>query len=113
MAPDEQGRSFGLSWSVHRQNSLVTVTLEGDLDLASATELEVVVSPMIASDRVVVLDCEGLTFMDSTGLRLLGRLHQAAQAAHHRLLLGRVSEPVRRVLQVAGLVDYFEYVEGA
>jgi anti-sigma B factor antagonist len=113
LAPDEEGRSFGLSWAVHRHHGLVTVTLSGELDLASSTELESVLIEMIGADGVVVLDCEGLAFMDSTGLRLLGRLHQAAQAADHRFLLGRVSAPVRRVLHVAGLVDYFQYVEGA
>jgi anti-sigma B factor antagonist len=110
--PDTYGRSFGLSWAVHRQKRFVTVTLEGELDLASAPELETVLTPMVESDKVVVLDCEGLAFMDSTGLRLLGRIHQAAQQADHRLLLGRVSAAVRRVLDVAGLVDYFGQAEG-
>lgn len=113
MCADEQGQSFGLAWTINRQYGLITVAVSGELDLASSPGLEHALSSALAEAPVVVVDLEKLDFMDSTGLRLLGRSHQAAQTAGKRFLLGRASHPVQRVLHLAGLVDFFEYVEGA
>lgn len=113
MATSEEGRSFGLRWTRTTQPGLLTVALSGELDLASAPALGEVLDAARNDAPVIVLDLENLEFMDSTGLRLLGRFQQACQQQHKRFLLGRASHPARRVLHLAGLVDYFEYVEGA
>ncbi len=108
-----EGRSFGLEWKVRRQSGMATLSLKGELDLACADVLDELAAKLIQEEAVLVLDLEGLAFMDSTGLRLLGRLHKKAAAEGHRLLLARIAPAVRRILHVAGLVDFFEYVEGA
>ena len=112
MAATQEGRSSGLEWKVERQSGIATLALSGELDLASADAIDAVANSVIAQERVLVLDLHELSFMDSTGLRLLGRLHNNAERKGHRLLLARISPPVRRILHVAGLVDFFEYVEG-
>jgi anti-anti-sigma factor len=50
----------------------------------------------------VVLDLQQVTFLDSSGVRALIRLRQ-----HHgdRLRLGALSAPVRRVLEISGLLQ--------
>lgn len=109
----EQGRSFGLSWTILVQPGLTTVAVTGELDLASAPALEGVLLEALDATPVLVIDLEKLEFMDSTGLRLLGRTHQASDQLGKRFLLGRASHPVRRVLHLAGLVEFFDYAEGA
>ena len=113
MAATHEGKSFGLEWKVHQQHGLTTLALKGELDLASVDIVDELAQGLIAAEPVLVFDLEQLAFMDSTGLRLLGRIHRKAESEGHRVLLARVSPAVRRVLHVAGLVDYFEYVEGA
>lgn len=109
----DSGQVFGLRWTINRQPGLVTVAVDGELDLAAADELEKVLLSLVEKEPVTVIDLEKLGFMDSTGLRLFGVLHRTAQQRGNRFLLGRASLPVRRVLNVSGLVDFFEYVEGA
>ena len=109
----DEGRSFGLAWAVTREGGLVTLALNGELDLASVDSIQEVLDGLVSEGPVLVLDLEKLEFMDSTGLRLLGRVHQTAEQKGSRLLLGRVSPAVRRVIHVAGLLDFFDYVEGA
>jgi anti-anti-sigma factor len=109
----EEGRSHGLRWSVERQHGLTTVRLDGELDLSVSEDLTALLDPLLGTGSAVVLDLEGLEFMDSTGIRILGRAKQQADQAGGRFLLGRPSMAVRRVLQVAGLMSFFEYVEGA
>jgi anti-sigma B factor antagonist len=113
MGASDEGRSFGLEWKVQRQQGLTTLSLKGELDLASVDVLDELAATLIADQPVLIFDLEHLGFMDSTGLRLLGRVHRNAERLGHRFLLARLSPPVRRVLHVAGLVDFFEYVEGA
>ena len=113
MATTQEGSSFGLRWTSTTQPGLLTIALSGELDLASAPALEDVLRAAVDASPVVVLDLETLEFMDSTGLRLLGRTQQACEREGKRFLLGRASHQARRVLHLAGLVDYFEYVEGA
>jgi anti-anti-sigma factor len=52
----------------------------------------------------VVLDLGGVTFLDSSGVRALIRLRQRHG---ERLRLGELSAPVRRVLEIAGLLRPF------
>ena len=113
MAATQEGRSSGLEWKVDRQHGLVTLALKGELDLASVDAVAELAEGLIVQEPVLVFDLEALTFMDSTGLRMLGKIHQTAQSQGHRFLLARISSAVRRVLHVAGLADFFEYVEGA
>lgn len=112
MCPTEQGKSFGLNWRIDRQHGLVTVALSGEMDLASADAITKVASELSAEGSVLVFDLGELEFMDSTGIRLLGTLKQSADQDGRRFLIGRISGPVRRVLHVAGLLSFFEYVEG-
>lgn len=113
MRPPEEGRSFGLRWTVRRQHGLVTISLEGELDLASIDAAQEVAEELTAEGPTLVFDLEKLEFIDSTGLRLLGTLQKKAKDGGGRLLLGRISPAVRRVIHIAGLVNFFEYVEGA
>ena len=57
------------------------VTLRGELDLGSAPQLE---QALAATNGRVVLDLSGLTFMDSTGVRLL---LEAAELGGRELLI--------------------------
>lgn len=113
MAATDEGSSSGLSWTVDPQAGLSTIRLRGELDLSSAPALEGVLAEHVGVTSVTVIDLEGLEFMDSTGLRILARAHQSVRGSGDRFLLGRPSPAVVRVLQVAGLVEHFDYVEGA
>lgn len=84
----------------------VVVSVSGELDLATAEELRGKLDPVIVQDAVVVLDGTGMSFLDSSGLRVL---LQAANLATSRGAAFRLVAPqaaVRRVLELAGVVDH-------
>jgi anti-sigma B factor antagonist len=76
--------------------------LAGDLDLAGADGFWGVLEPLLVPGGRVVLDCAGLGFLDSSGLRilLLGARRAAATDASVRLAAPR--HAVRRTLELAG-----------
>ena len=82
----------------------------GELDLATVPLVEAQLAELwsVGFTRIV-LDLSRVSFMDSTGVRLLLAWH--AHSAAGGMLFGVISGPpaVQRVLEVAGLVDYFTY----
>lgn len=84
------------------------VTVAGDVDLAVYPRLQAEAEVWAAKDTDVAVDCSGVTFMDSMGLRFLVQLRQAVTAAGHTFSLVGPSQPVSRVLELAGLQTLFE-----
>jgi anti-anti-sigma factor len=81
------------------------LTLRGELDLATAPELEELVNERIDSSQEVVIDLRGLDFMDSSGIRVLVAAHARAGRTGTRLFIVR-PEPasaVAKIVEVAGL----------
>lgn len=85
-----------------RGGSDVTVTLVGELDIATAPLLERAVAEL--SDAAsVVLDMRGVTFSDAAGLRAIG---QCGRILGSRLIVCGSQPPVRKIIHVTHLDDH-------
>ncbi len=94
----------GLTVTSEREGTVHTISLVGELDLATAEGAEAELERVEATDaRAIVLDLSGLTFMDSTGVRLLVTAHARSRADSDRLTLLRGQAAVQRVLQLSGV----------
>jgi anti-sigma B factor antagonist len=112
--PNLEGESAGFAWSTRREDGVLTIALKGELDLAAVPEFEDAIAETFAGrEPLIVLDLGELEFIDSMGLRLLLGIRGAVGERAGRLLLARAPHPVLKLLQITGLVDWFEYVEGA
>ncbi len=90
-------------------NGLRTVTVRGEVDLATAPDLEACVRQALDdAPRGVVLDLEGLTFIDSSGLRALVSVSKDAGARGASVGLRNVPRHAQRVLDLTGLSDWFK-----
>jgi anti-sigma B factor antagonist len=77
--------------------------LEGELDMATAPQLLAAVDPLVAQDGDLRLELEGLSFVDSTGLRAFATI--ASRLSRGKLILISPTNAVRRVLELTGLHD--------
>ena len=87
---------------------ITVLRLDGGLFFATAEALENRVRALTDDDhelRTLVLDLEGVNFVDSQGASKLTEIHQLTQAADVTLRLARVKPNVRAVLQADGIVD--------
>jgi anti-anti-sigma factor len=82
------------------------VRLYGELCMASAPRLLDLTRSL--EFQHLVLDMAGLTLCDSSGINFLIRLQERCDSALRRLTLANASEPVLRVLQVAGVDHLFD-----
>lgn len=93
--------------AVHEQGR-VTVMVNGELDLGSASALHREVHALLALPvESIVLDLSGLEFVDSSGVRTLNDLRVAA--AEHRIpfSVGPISPAVRKLLELTGMTELF------
>ena len=89
---------------VVRSDSRMHVTPRGELDIATAPQLEEAVSEATSLPVAeLVLDLRELTFMDSTGLRALAQANLKAEQAGTALSIWRGSHQIERVLEISGL----------
>lgn len=79
------------------------VRVQGELDIATAPDLEQAVLRPRAPGERVVLDFAGLRFMDSTGLRILLRARTEARAGRWELYLRNVPDNVQRLFAISGV----------
>ena len=89
------------------------VTLRGELDLATAPELEELLDARLAAGEEVVVDLRGLQFMDSSGVRVLVAGHAQASRAGTRLLLVRPDREsaVSKIIEVSGLDGELHFID--
>jgi anti-anti-sigma factor len=84
----------------------VEVVLDGELDIATFGDAQrQVESAEAAAPRLLVLDLSGLTFVDSTGVRLALLADDHARAAGRRFAVRLGSGHALRVFEALGLVD--------
>lgn len=81
---------------------VTVVTVTGELDIASAPQLESALS-VLTGRPLVVVDLSTLEFVDSTGLSVLVRAHQRATEQGHRFGLVRGPGQVQKLLTMTGL----------
>jgi anti-anti-sigma factor len=86
----------------------VRVEVEGELDLATAPQLEELLRRELDAVGLVVLDLSGVSFMDSSGLHAIITMIRAANEDGTRLrIAGSMLPQVQRLVEITGLQDVF------
>ncbi|SRR5712691_3804330 len=85
----------------------VVVALRGELDVTDAANVAASLAVVAARERTVIVDLEGLEFIDSSGLAALVRARYHARRAGFDLLLAAPQQQVLRVLAITRLIDVF------
>lgn len=101
-----------LALSSVREGPVHTILLFGELDLATVAAIERELECVEASDASsIVVDLSGLTFMDSTAVRLLLTAHARSLADSNRLTLRRGPAAVQRVLELSGVEQHLPFAD--
>ena len=107
----------GLRITEQRREDTVVLALEGELDLRTAPSLRMRLAEVLQRrDADVVLDLEGVTFIDSTGLAAMLNALRRLTRAGRCLMLACPDGPVLRILRLTRLDSTFSvhaYVEDA
>lgn len=83
----------------------VVVAVGGELDVATAAEFEATLLEQLA-DGPVRLDMRGLSFMDSSGIRVLDAILRDLPVIGSTLVIEPTLQPaVRQIIELTGMTD--------
>ncbi len=94
------------------------ISQQSDGAYALVGEIDTHTAPLISSElnefpeeRSLHINLAQVTFIDSSGLRVLIELHKSREAANAKLVLEKISPSVEKLLQITGLTDHLHIAE--
>ena len=100
-----------LSFEIECDGDTAVVKCHGRLVAGTAEELYQEVKHLLPKTKVVVVDLAELTYVDSTGLGTLVRLHASARKLGCEFKLLHLGKQLRNVLKLTNLLSVFSQVE--
>jgi anti-anti-sigma factor len=95
-----------------RDGDTHVITLAGELCLMTAAGLEQTLRAAEQTPvRTIAVDLRQLTFIDSTGIRVLVHAQRRSWQEGDRLVVVRGTEGVRRIFELCGLANRLAFVD--
>jgi anti-anti-sigma factor len=86
------------------------VTLEGEMDTAGALEAEEMLKSLYNSEgKDVVIECSGLEYIASSGLRILLSILKGARTSGSKVIMRNMNDDIKNVFNMTGFITLFEF----
>jgi len=97
-----------------QESDRVVLALTGELDMANTPLLQTAMdSPALAATKTIVLDLQGLSFLDSTGLRVILSAREQCWRRGQEFAVTPGSPQVQRLLSVTGVGEHLRTLASA
>ena len=94
--------------SITENNDKITVNLEGDLDTNAAQQTEKDFQSLLnAKDKNITIDCTGLNYISSSGLRLFLSLLKSCKPNGNSLTIENLNDNIKKVFAMTGFSSLF------
>jgi anti-sigma B factor antagonist len=101
-----------LTVNVEQDGDALVIRPSGELDIATIMVLDAALrKAMNGGASAVIVDLKGLTFIDSSGLRLLVIAADRSRCNGSRLRMLRGSAPVERMFEVTGMDHSLPFID--
>jgi anti-sigma B factor antagonist len=108
------GDSDQLRIDLRQESDRMVVSLEGELDMANAPLLSATIEdPRLKAAPTVVLDLQQLSFLDSTGLRVILSAREKCWRRGQEFAVTQGSPQVARLLSVTGVGEHLRTLASA
>ena len=93
-----------------QNDGVCIIHAQGDIDLATAPELRVAIDAAIQTGpRSLLLDLSKVTFLDSSGIRVLVEAQRRADELGASFAIDGMSPALTRVFEIAGVIDLLKH----
>ncbi len=90
-------------------NSFVTISINGRLDTSNYGMLEkTLMSHIDAGHHKILIDCDNMDYVSSSGLRILLMALKRISLAKGRFILCNLQENIREIFEISGFTTIFE-----
>ena len=96
--------------TIEQLEGCTLVTLDGELDTAASVEVKKTLAPLMENGRGnVVIECKDLSYIASSGLRILLSILKSTKANGGKLTLRNVNDNVKKIFTLTGFVKIFNF----
>lgn len=94
---------------IKNENDVWTGVLSGRLDTVAAAQFNEDMKPLLEhADKQIVLDCESLEYISSTGLRLFLILRKTVEQKGGSLVIYRINDELKNIFSITGFLNLFD-----
>ena len=95
--------------TINKEEKATVVVLTGRLDTPSAQEVSKAMEPVVAdASGTIILDCSGLEYISSSGLRIFLTVRKAAAVQGGKVIVKGINSDIRNVFMMTGFLQLFE-----
>jgi len=96
-------------FNIQENNGGYLAKLAGRLDTPAAVKAQQEIEPLLQNaDKEIVIDCQELEYISSSGLRLFLTLRKEAAAKGGKVIIEHISEDIKKVFMMTGFYNLFE-----
>ncbi len=93
------------------QDTVTIVSVEGDIDGATAQQLQDFVVGALNENNRIMLDVSGVQYMSSAGLRVLLVIYRKVNEVKGQIVLQGVASDIREAMNATGFLKHFVLVD--
>lgn len=94
------------------EGNQVVAVFDGRLDTVAAQQIAETIDPLLQhADQNIILDCEKMPFISSSGLRIFLKIRKEVAAKGGKMYLRHVCPDVMQVFKMTKLNDLFEMID--
>ena len=98
-----------MTTTIQEDGNQLIATLAGRLDTAAAVATAEAVKPLLAAQgKEIILDCSGLEYISSSGLRIFLSIRKEAAAHGSKVIVRSINADIRQVFMMTGFISLFE-----
>lgn len=93
---------------IKEEDNRISVTLEGELDTASAQEAEQDFKKLQdVKNKEITIDCKDLNYISSSGLRMMLSLLKSCKPNGNSLVLENLNDNIKKIFTMTGFSSLF------
>ena len=97
--------------TITEEGSQIIAAFDGRLDTVAAQQIEETITPLLENaDKTIILDCEKMPFISSSGLRIFLKIRKEVAAKGGNMQLRNVCPDVMQVFKMTKLDGLFEII---
>ena len=94
---------------ISKNDDVTTIRLIGRLDTPASQEVGKKLPPLQENAAgTIILDCEELSYISSSGLRIFLSLRKAAAVKGGKVIVRSINDSIRNVFMMTGFLNLFE-----
>lgn len=97
--------------NITEEGNTITAAFDGRLDTVAAQQVSETIDKVLQqADHDIILDCEKMPFISSSGLRIFLKIRKEAAAKGGKMYLKNICPDVQQVFKMTKLDDLFEII---